>query len=386
MNEENPDKPGMESNDELFIDNGSDEEYELIEKDSEIDVDEVLPKTPPNTPRPSQERHAENQFFPEPRPSSSSSPSSIRVNIGSDIEGREVEILDEFESLEDPPIINDELANNDEWDFEPGAETNDVSEPLLKRTRKVEFADQSTIRKLEHHLGSGPRHKYQRNELLKLNNPNKKARFNCCGQHFHGPDRSHSPFPKLKKNIRKKAPPSRNFNEKRAFWRRQEKLPAHKRLPKIGSELDLTHRYTIVKPENRSYLRNALKGGLWHHIEDALAKIDDECESLTTNLVKELNNYVKNSMNKGTIPRQIIGYNLNMFPRYHRASVSAVLLASPGDLLHYFNYPSISYQMNKTVNASEIWNRIPSKNKIVVYRMALEAGACLIERQTDRQR
>jgi hypothetical protein len=172
-----------------------------------------------------------------------------------------------------------------------------------------------------------------------------------------------------------------NFNDKRNKWLSQEKLPAHKRFPAPHSPLDINVRANILQQNFQKELAGHIRKADVLGIRQVLNVIVRRKQVLPGNLVRKLSNCIIMATYKGRMPLRFSNpLPLWVFPRYLRASVAAVALCDPVELLKYLNYPSLGYKLNASFSGETLWRRVPPSIRVKCYRDAFEAGAALVRR------
>lgn len=171
------------------------------------------------------------------------------------------------------------------------------------------------------------------------------------------------------------------FNEKRNIWNRQEKLPAHKRLPRYNNPLAIRDKFGPISHQSKRDLEAAIKKSDLQLIRTILRVMHQRKQQLTGKLVKKLSLTVLHASYKGKLPLRITNpLSLEIFPRYCRLSVAAISLCDPVRLLEYLNYPSFGYKINRELSGETLWRRVAPSMRVKCYRKAFESGAALVKR------
>ena len=175
--------------------------------------------------------------------------------------------------------------------------------------------------------------------------------------------------------------PANNFNDNRNKWLSQERQPAHKRIPAPHSPLDINVRVSALNHNFHSQLEGNIRKADILSIRQDLNMIARCKQVLPGRLVRKLSHCITMATYKGHMPLRISNpLPLHVFPRYLRASVAAVALCDPVEMLKYFNYPSIGYKLNASFSGETLWRRVPPSVRVKVYRDAFTAGAALVRR------
>ncbi|CBY15375.1 unnamed protein product [Oikopleura dioica] len=172
-----------------------------------------------------------------------------------------------------------------------------------------------------------------------------------------------------------------SFNEKRNLWNRQEKLPAHKRLPAFNHRLAIRTKFGPLSHNQRKELEAGIKKSDFVLIRIILKTMYNRKQQLTGTLVKKLSHQVLHASYKGKLPLRISNpLPLEIFPRFCRTSIAAISLCDPVRLLEYLNYPSFGYKLNAELSGETLWRRVPPAMRVKCYRKAFEGGAALVKR------
>lgn len=166
------------------------------------------------------------------------------------------------------------------------------------------------------------------------------------------------------------------FKQKRKLWQKQERMTAKQRISNIGDQNNIEKWEKVITRNESKKLKDAIEINDWPRVISLLEKTESNKEKLTLANVKRLSNMIRMSIYRGTYSYRGVALKIALFPEKTRCSVAAVNLCCPKKLLEYMNFPSLAFKLNQSNTGESLWRRIPSHERINMYRKAFEAGAC----------